>query len=46
MTTDTAINAAGRPKPKGKHVGMPKHDLSLKIGVTRVEMNDPRLMAK
>jgi len=38
---------AGNPNPNGKHVSIPMHfTSSLKIGVTKVEMNDPKLIEK
>lgn len=47
MTTEIAMRAAGTPKASGKQSVTPKHSTSsLRIGVTEVEMKDPRLMAK
>lgn len=47
MTIESAIKIAGTPNAKGKQSSIPRHGMSsLKIGVTKVEMNAPRLMEK
>ena len=47
ITIETAINIAGNPKPNGKQSSIPMHfTSSLRIGVTSVEMKDPKLIGK
>jgi hypothetical protein len=46
MRIERAIKAVGTPNPSGKQSFSPKHSVVLKIGVTKVEMKLPKLMAK